>query len=359
MNVENHKAVMTISRTVGKLSVVACASFFAIQAWAQSSIILETSPVNTEIELAPGSDVEIDPSTGNLFATPADPNACSATVSCDDVQVDITLFTASPVTVTQGQSVSLNWNARGAWSCEGSGFASTPWNATDKLPSGSQLVSTSGVPLGTYDVALNCSNGPVSDQLIRSVTVEEGSGGGGPAFCGPEGRLPPPGLSPDRTAISNAFNETFPDPTFTWEDVFRDPFPGGGSEFWRTDRDQYISLEFTTSGVPTGTAGKLEFVNPQGASNFGLSLVTFSQCPGDFTNQPDPDCKKLIGNSNIRYSVGTNPAFTCQLQPNTTYYLNVLHTRDSSAPYEWECGNSQGITSTTSCRDLVQATLQQ
>lgn len=360
MNVGNYKAVMNISRLTGKLSLAACVSFFAVQAWAQPSIILNTSPTTTEIELEPGSDVAIDPLTGNLTATPADPNACSATVSCEDVQVVVTQFSASPTTVSQGQNVNFNWNSRGAWTCEGSGFASTAWNASNKLPSGSQAVSTAGVPLGTYDVVLDCSNGPVSDQLTRSVTVEEGGSGGGPVFCASEGRLPPPGLSQDTTALSNAFNETFPDPTFTWDDIFRDPFPGGGSEFWRTDRDRYISLEFTTSGVPTGTQGRLEIVNPQGASNFGLSLVTFSQCPGDFTDQPDSDCKRLIGNGNIRYAVGTNPAFTCQLQPNTTYYLNVLHTRDSSAPYEWECGpDPQTISSTTSCRDLVQATLQQ
>ncbi|MEM1080141.1 MAG: hypothetical protein AAGH65_01030, partial [Pseudomonadota bacterium] len=288
------------------------------------------------------------------FATPADPAACSGTVSCDDVQVDLISFNA-PTTVQVGTNASFNWTSRGAWSCSGSGFASTTWNTSGKLPSGSEQVNTTGVALGDYDVVLECSNGPVTDSLTRTVTVDDEIII--PPQC--QGREPPAGLTQDTTALSDIFNRTFNDPTIIWDDIFNAPFPDGGSEFWRTDRDQYISLEFTTSGVTNGTRGKLEFVNPQGPSNFGLSLVTFSECPGDFTNQVDPECKKLINNGNIRYAVGENPAFTCELEPNTTYYLNVLHTTDSNAPYQWECGLTPGNPSdTTSCRDLVQATLE-
>ena len=347
---------MSTTLKISNLAVLIAALCTGHVAFAQSSIILNTSPTTTEIELEPGTDVEIDPLSGNLFATPDDPAACSATVSCEDVEVDILSFN-SPLTVPQGQSVNFTWSSRGAWSCSGSGFADTNWNGTGKQPSGSQLVSTVDVPLDTYDVVLDCSNGPVNDQLTRSITVEENNngGGGGPEFCAQQGRLPPPGLTRDIDALSNAFNQDIPGQTLVWEDLFNAPFPDGGTNFWKSERDKYISLEFTTTGVPTGTIGSLDLRNPQGAGNFGLTLLTISQCPGDFTNQSDPNCKDLVNNGDIRFAVGLNPGFTCELEPNTTYYLNALHTTDANAPYDWECAVPPfPPTSTLNCRDLIQ-----
>ena len=323
-------------------------------ATAQSSSILLNNDDNTEIVLQDGTNVQVDPITGNLTATPLDSTACTGTASCDDVQVTVNQFNANPSTVTQGANVSFQWTSRGAWECEGAGLAGTTWNGTGKLPDGNQSVNTGPLSPATYTADLLCSNGPVMDQQSATFTVVEDSGGG-PQNCIDEGRVPPAGLSRDTTALSNIFNQTFPDPTLTWDDLFGGAFPDSGSVYWKTQRDQYISLEFTTAGVATGTDGRLELNNPQSSFNFGLSLVTFSQCPGDFLDQPDSDCKKLINNGGINWSVGTSGFNECELEPNTTYYLNVLHTTNEQPPFQWQCGFPPNPGRPADCGDLAVA----
>jgi len=177
--------------------------------------------------------------------------------------------------------------------------------------------------------------------------------------CADQGRLPPPGLMRDTTALSTVSNDTLSAPTLTWQDVFNEPFPDGGTVFLKTQRDRYISLELSTAGLAPGAGGAYDIANPQGTANFGLSLVTLSECPGDFTDQADPDCKKLINNNRMEIVVGESGGIVgCEIEPNKTYYLNVLHTTDAEAPFEWECGFSPGVPSNTgepdACRDLVQ-----
>src|SRR6056297_3736677 len=76
-----------------RLLPAAALALLTVQAVAQSqSIILNTSPTPTEIELLDGADVNLDPVSGDLTATPLDPAACSATTDCSDVQVSITGF---------------------------------------------------------------------------------------------------------------------------------------------------------------------------------------------------------------------------------------------------------------------------
>lgn len=323
---------------------------------AQSSSILLNNDDNTEIVLQDGTSVQVDPVTGNLTATPLDPQACTGTANCDDVQVDITSFNASPSSVSQGGNVNFSWNSRGAWDCTGTGLTGTTWNGTGKLPQGNQSVSTASLAPDDYIADLECLNGPVTDTRQVSFTVVTG-GGGGPQNCIDEGRVPPAGLTQDTTALSNIFNQNLSDPTRTWSDVFGDPFPDSGSPYWKTQRDQYISLEFTTAGVPTGSSGRFELNNPQSSFNFGQTLVTFSQCPGDFLDQADSDCKKLITNGGINWQVTTASGLfnTCELEPNTTYYLNALHTTNSQPPFQWQCDVPPGTARPADCGDLVTA----
>ena len=318
-------------------AVVSGLSACAMVAWAQPSIILDTSPTDTEIELANGSEVTIDPISGDIFAIPADPSACTGTGSCDDVQVDITSFTASPTTVNQGQSVNFNWNARGGWSCDGSGLDGTTWNGSGKLPVGSQSVSIGQLAVGSYTAVLNCSNGPVSDQLSRQITVQ--MNGTVDPQCAAQGRVPPLGLTRD-TAIksSGPSNQDQAGNTELWEEFFGDPFPNTATTFWKIGRNQYAALEFTTAGVPAGLIGQIELTNAQGSTRFGPKLVTISECPGDFTTQVGDGCRREVVNGSIRWSTVTSIIGRCTLQPNTTYYLNVMHTESpNSNPIPWQC----------------------
>lgn len=324
----------------------------ASAAMAQSSSILLNNDDSTEIVLQDGTTVQVDPISGNLTATPFDPTICSSGASCDDVQVDVTQFSASPPSVTQGANVSLQWNSRGAWECEGSGLPGTTWNGAGKLPSGGQSVNTAALAPDTYSAQILCSNGPVSDQQSVALTVVEGEP---PTDCQLEGRVPPPGITQDTNILYNIFNQPLGGDARTWDDIFGGLFPDSGSVFWNSNRDTYISLEFTTAGVGVGTDGRFEINNPQGSFDFGLSLVTFSQCPGDFTDQVDPDCKKQINNGGINWTVGVNPFQDCELEPNSTYYLNVLHTTRTQPPFQWECGFPPNPGRPGECGDLAVA----
>ena len=295
---------------------------------AQSSIILNTQPTETEIPLANGTGVSIDPLTGNITATPADPSACSGTVDCSDVDVDIITFSVGPNPVSQAGTINLNWSSRGAWSCTGSGLPGTTWDGAGKLPDGSQSVSAAPLAVGSYDVVLTCSNGPVTDQETRTIVVNTDPG---PTACVQEGRVPPVGLTRDTSIILGSGRQTL-----TYEDVFSSDFPGGTDVNIEIERDQYAALQFNTGNTPIGETGALDF-NAIFSSQIlsGRKIVTISECPGDFTAQADPGCDQNIFVGGINWRMGG--AQDCNLDQNTTYYINILYTNDSQPPSNWFC----------------------
>ena len=351
MNLSEYNEKAACLRSAVRCLPAAALALFAAQAVAQSqSIILNTSPTPTEIELLDGTDVNLDPISGDLSATPLDPAACSATTDCSDVQVSITGFTVSPTTVTQGESVSVNWNGRGAWQCEGSGLTGTTWNGT-KLPSGSQAVSTAPLaPNTTYDVTLDCSNGPVTDTASVSLTVNEGSGGGGvPQFCIDDDRVPPAGLSQDTQILDGSSTITE-----TWPQLFGQPFPQGNGRDMAIQNGRYAQLEFNTDGLSTGVSGRLTFDILQTFVPSGQKIISLSQCPGDFTDLNDSNCKKFVGQGSLRWAINSGGGFDCILSPNTTYYLNILYTDDDDPPYDdWACTGASNPTAASLCGDII------
>ncbi len=333
-----------------RLLPAAALALLTVQAVAQSqSIILNTSPTPTEIELLDGADVNLDPVSGDLTATPLDPAACSATTDCSDVQVSITGFSVSPTTVTQGQSVLFNWNGRGAWECEGSGLAGTTWNGA-KLPSGSQSVSTAALaPNTTYNVTLDCSNGPVSDTANVSLTVNPSGGTGVPQFCIDDGRVPPAGLIRD-TQILDGSSAT----TTTWFQLFGQEFPDGNGRDMAIQNGRYAQLDFDTDGLTTGVSGRVTFDVLQTFVPSGEKIITLSQCPGDFTDLNDANCKKFVGQGAIRWGINSGGGFDCVLSPNTTYYLNILYTANDDPPYDdWACTGASNPTGAAVCGDII------
>lgn len=351
MNLPESNAKAGRLHTAMRILPAAALSLFTAQAVAQSqSIILNTSPTPTEIELLDGTDVNLDPISGDLSATPLDPAACSATTDCSDVQVSVTNFTVSPTTVTQGQSVNVNWNGRGAWECAASGLPGTTWDGL-KLPSGSQAVSTAALaPNTTYDVTLDCSNGPVTDTAIVSLTVNEGSGGGGvPQFCIDQGRVPPAGLIRDTQILDGSATTTE-----TWSQLFGQNFPQGNGRDMSIQNGRYAQLDFTTDGLSTGVSGRLTFDVLQTFVPSGQKIVTLSQCPGDFTDLNDTNCKRFVGQGSLRWAINSGGGFDCVLSPNTAYYLNILYTADDDPPYnDWACTGAGNPTSASLCGDII------
>ncbi|NKI35082.1 hypothetical protein HFP89_07875 [Wenzhouxiangella sp. XN79A] len=347
---ESNERVARCLQPVRCLSALVLA-VLAGTAFAQSqSIILDTSPTPTTIELLDGTDVLLDPLSGNITATPLDPAACSATTDCSDVQVSITSFNVSPSTVTQGQTTNFGWNGRGAWECQGAGLPATTWNGT-KLPAGNQAVSTAALSPDTYTVTLECSNGPVTDTADVSLTVIPGGGGGGgvPAFCVDDGRVPPAGLTQDTAIIDGSSTVTQ-----TWLQLFGQDFPQGNGRDTAIQRDRYASLQFDTDGLATGVSGRVTFDVLQTFVPSGQKIVTLSQCPGDFTDLNDNNCKRFLGQGSVRWAINSGGGFDCVLQPNTTYYLNILYTDNDDAPYDdWACTGASNPTTATQCGDII------
>ncbi|MDT8322314.1 MAG: hypothetical protein RQ826_17505 [Xanthomonadales bacterium] len=329
--------------------------FVAIPSVMAQNLKLTDSELNTRtISLSAGSTVTISPLNGDILAQPElgteDWEACQGNGNSGTCQVAIgTSFRVETPTVSQGSNLNFSWDARGAWSCSGtlensSGAAvtATTWddNST-KLPRGSQGVGTGSLDPGDYTAFLNCVNGPTSDQSSVPFSISDPSPDV-PQFCLDEGRVPPPGMTRDTAILWSlgAPSVELSTETRTWQQTFNGEFPQGNDRNTEVRRDQYAALLFNTGTASINQTGRVVFNNPQFTQTLdvGQKIVTISQCPGDFGPQVDPDCRRVIINEGLRWEVNTNGAFTCKLDPNTDYYLNVMFVADPTAsPLEWEC----------------------
>jgi hypothetical protein len=163
----------------------------------------------------------------------------------------------------------------------------------------------------------------------------------GPQDCIDNGWLPPSNLQRDLRPILNDRTTVVQ----TWEDFWGLAFPSGNSRDLEVERDRYVTMEFDTNGV--GGSGMVVFDNPQGIVPSGSRLATISQCPGYFGPSPypdDPDCRRwFFGIGNLRYAIGaaTDTAFSCDLKPDRTYYLNIVFVNEvlpeGSEDLTWKC----------------------
>lgn len=329
--------------------IMFCVSTVSTVAAEPKSLILQTEPEPTVIELI--GNVGISPSTGDITAVPADPEACSGTgsVSCDDVEVETSSLSVSPSSVAQGDNVRFSWSSRGAWACESTGFGD--WANAARDPFGSSVpVSTENLSIGTHSASLTCYNGPVTG-LARSVNIEvlepdeEVEPSPTPESC--DGRGMPSTwnrmttgsnscrYSTDgshrliQTADCRFFSETYP---FKFEDLTSNQVALGtpGSNGGR----HYIAMEFDSGNLPAGTEGTVDINQPQ-TSNLenAFKYVSISKCPGDFDvdaieAEMGPGCIIQTSWDNFRWG-GTDAVsnlYRCGLEPNTTYYFNIVHT---------------------------------
>lgn len=333
--------------------LAAAVSLIALNAQAsQPKLILETTPDAVEIPLQ--GNVLIDPNTGDLRVTPTDPQACQpAGQNCDDVEVQTQSFSVNNVAavpgqtptvdVTRGNNAVFRWNSRGAWECEGLGMPG--WTGTGKLPinaTAGQSVSTSGLPVGQYDTRIECRNGPViSSRGPVRVNVVEDNGGGpgpGPAQCDAPSRQPPQGwtrlTSGNLSCRYNATAGTFVGDCSAWTGIWPMPFPGGNGlpERLITGRqspNEYIAIEFNSSGLGANQVMEIRRNASTGIASTP-SIVTISTCPGDF------DQAAILQETGCYFKLsflfqdielgGSQTARSCRLQPNQTYFLNIVHT---------------------------------
>lgn len=149
-----------------------------------------------------------------------------------------------------------------------------------------------------------------------------------------------PNTSIDCTLWESFFNRAFPFPSITRQFYQR---PG-----------EYLALEFNTGDYTGSVHGYIESAEPQygapGTFQSGQILYTVSRCPGDFhreaiISESEPTCYVRGGAmSQIHFSPLGYPdphSILCKLEPNTTYFLNILFTDSpaGTAPNDlnWAC----------------------
>lgn len=339
-------------------------------------LILQTQPDPTVIDLT--GSMQID-GNGNISVTPVDLEACTATGSCEGVDVSISSFTAngqgSALSVPQGQSISFRWTTRGAWACDGGGL--TGWSEVGKLPSNStgESVATGTLNPGNYTATLSCYNGSVIADPSRSVDIEIVEDDNPPP--------PPPQGCENRTMPSDWNRMTSGSNNCSYrfgitgnglddnDDCRWFGKDGTHSGVWPWPWDEQVSFQ-KVLGVPSSNNGKhyiaLEFnsgtapdgektinVNVPQSSNLenAQKLISISTCPGDFNKQAidsemGPGC--LLQSFTTALDWGgaeyISDPFSCGLQPNTRYYFNVIFTNSppGTAPSDIEpnCTNFEG-----------------
>ncbi|MFU8878541.1 MAG: hypothetical protein ACNA7E_10395, partial [Wenzhouxiangellaceae bacterium] len=252
--------------------------------------------------------------------------------------------------------LSVSWSTRGAWECRGQGspgLADTAWVTEDFVlpptrPAGNPFTfDLSTVPTGTHTLTLQCQNGPATSlrQVSRTLVVTEVTSGD----C--TGRTSPRGMRRDTTLS----RDNRSDKTEIWTDLWGTvgnivTFPNGktGSPItFRTSRDQYGQIDFTTVDLQPGAVGQWTATEPTGDRS-GPYLVSISECPGDFGVAVEPACRKVLvpGSpfNRIRWAEASVAASgRCPLERDKQYFLNVVPTTTVPADQnvDWICNGQR------------------
>jgi hypothetical protein len=281
------------------------------------------------IQAADISNITIDPVTGDISVsagglydvTPSgdtDPNAGPSVV--------INSFTVNDTTILEGGSVTLSWNTTDADACTPSLGGGGWGNKVITLPGGSTSVTLNTA--ASYTFRLDCSNDTPSS-TFRTVTVSVDSPivDPGPTSC------PTPTLSGSTTQWQSHFGQSWPSPNYA-EVVTAIPRAG------------YLAIQFNTgSVVEDGGVASI-----QHTSTHGERLGAISECPGDFSQRlPDTlsNCTELwyIGGGIKWNTLAGDQSGQCDLEANTTYYLNLTFT-DGVSPNTDRCVSTLGCKTT-------------
>jgi len=260
--------------------------------------------------------ITVSPNTGDIFVTTK--NGYTVTQNSTEPPpagaVAINSFSVSPLSITEGQSVTISWTSVNATSCAASSNLVAWSGAFETNGSVGTVINTAG----TYALSLTCQGeaGPVSSNATVTVTA--------------------PVVPEPKTTACTA--PTLSGTTVAWRDFWKTAFPGPSYNNTNTaiTKSGYLALEFNTGNVVDngflGTVGN--------TITSGTRTGAVSECPGDF--DVAPECTHIWGiGSGISWATnGTSNS--CELKPNTTYYFNVTFT-DGSSPTSSTCTTSQCI----------------
>lgn len=299
---------------------------------------------------------------GSIEITTDQPPACNEGGGCEGVQVGTPSFSVNKATAEVGESLAFNWNSRGAWECRGGGTL-TGWNTRTGLPPNSanatpaqRTVSTGSLEPGSYTATLLCVNGPAESDggdprsLALSLTDPPPPDPGLPEFCSNADRRAPDTWARLDTAGRSCHwsgnSWLSGSDCRTWEGVWGVPFnPNGtGTTNYLGTRPSlaqgYIAMRFNSGSFASSDTGTF-VVSPAPNIEGPRKIVSISQCPGDFNEAAINDraaggtgCIIESAEDDLRWG-GSSTSRACKLQPNTTYFLNIVFTLAPLADLTW------------------------
>ena len=289
-------------------NAVSCTASNGVGGWAGSTIALpsDSKSITTSVSGSHTFTLTCEGSQAGDTAT------SNVVLNVDAVNaVAITSFTATPTTISEGGSTTLNWTTQNASSCTASN-GTGGWSALNiSVPNGTADITISTV--GNYTFTLTCSDISGGQDVVSSVVIVESAG----EAC-------------SATPLSGNIE--------TWKSFWLVDFPKPGydNRYGTVPRFGYLALEFNTGSVVS--TGKLYTVET--TITDGVRLGAISQCPGDFDVAPECDYSWGIGGG---LTWATDGGLGCQLDPNTTYYFNLTYT-DGVVPSTSTCSSSPCIT---------------
>ncbi|MFK5855705.1 MAG: hypothetical protein QM503_06205 [Bacteroidota bacterium] len=250
----------------------------------------------------------------------------------------INSFTASSPSVIAGGTITLTYDlSNDATSCTKSGSWSGSLSGS-AVTNGSHTTAPITITTpSTFTLNCNNSNGPSNtEQAIVNIATSSN------CTSAPQ---PPAGITLDTTIIAVGGG----DPGISYNGMFSNLWSDGLVQNWPADnanrmkltidQDKYMAAQFTTSSSNlTGDLLTIPVTTFEGPTAFGLTWV-ISECPGDFVTHLNQSACTSFGA--LKWSTeGTDGSLRCQLSKNTTYYLNLIHSRDTDSTFDSKCFNS-------------------
>lgn len=259
----------------------------------------------------------------------------SVTVNVTAINSPTLNFFASQSTVNSGASVDLIWQISDSPdTCIKSGDWSGSMSAID-ITNGSHVLPITNIT-STKSYSLICQNS-VGNSGVKSVTITVNgtSSGVWPSCSGAGASIL--NNNEDRTIIANGS----PGPNVyngLYSDIQGDgsvlPWPGNWGDVFHLslESNKYVASKFSTSTIDYDA--KVNFSIPgnmEGPPSSGHTIA-ISECPGDFNEHLGQ--ARCITNSNSLYWSTKDipdgpPGFFCELEKNTTYYLNIVDSNNS------------------------------
>ena len=285
-------------------------------------------------ELDPSVPININAATGDLEVTVLNAQDCFGSPESPVAP----LAPALSRQVLEGQqpgTVRLTWTtSEGAQSCTA---ASSPelsaWSGN--VPLGQNLTrDIEQIPAGSYTLRLNCSNaaGDSPNAEVQFAISEPTT----PGAC--DGRLPPQGWNRITSGCSftNVGTIISGVDCRIWSSTTTQGIWPADSPFLATSgivrrlatqpgQKQYLAIEFNTNGLTANRTGQIKS-SESGSFNNPRRLWSISECPGDFNPAQPTGCYGVMDSIFHIFWGGTSTSESCRLQPNTTYFLNLIPT---------------------------------